>query len=170
LLHVLTYFFNLTLTEGSLPTQWKLTDCFFHIQKYVLGPLLFVIYIDGMIKHCNFNGSVNGIFLYADDSKLFNNPIDLQTNLNKLSSSWLELYQLALAPNKCEHMAINRKCTKVANQYFLNSIAISNVSMVRDLGIFVSCDLTWRNHFSYIVSKASVFSYCILHRFSSKNV
>jgi len=55
-------------------------------QGSVLGPLLFVIYINGMIKHCNLNGSVNGISLYADDTKLFsNNPIDSQTNLNKLS-------------------------------------------------------------------------------------
>jgi len=117
-------------------------------QRSVLGPLLFVIYVDEMIKHYNLNGLVNGILLHADDTKLFsNNPTDLQINLNKLSS-WLELYQLALASNKCEHMAINRNCNKAANHYFLNSIAISNVCMMRDLGIFVSCDLTWPYHIS----------------------
>jgi len=90
------------------------------------------------------------VSVYADDTKIFsNNRTDLQINLNKLSS-WLELYQLHLAPNKCKHMAINQKCNKAANQYFFNLITISNVNMVRDLGIFVSCDLTWRNHISYI--------------------
>jgi len=53
--------------------------------------------------------------------------------------------------------------------FWFIKIAISNVSTGERFGIFVSCDLTWRYHTSYFVSKASV-CYHILHSFSSKNV
>ena len=44
------------------------------------------------------------------------------------------------------------------------------VNYVQDLGVYVSNDMKWSKHISYVRSKASATAYQILHSFSSKNV
>ena len=76
-------------------------------QGSILGPLLFVAYIDEGVKISNLHGTSNGMYLYADDAKLFSNNIDnLQSALNRLSA-WLCSRQLNLGPAKCEHLHIS---------------------------------------------------------------
>ena len=53
-------------------------------QGNILGPLLFVAYIDEGVKISNLHGTSNGMYLYADDAKLFSNNIDnLQSGVTK---------------------------------------------------------------------------------------
>ena len=76
------------------------------LQGSVLDTLLFVIYIDGIMHRCKFNEPFSGIYLYADDMKLFSYRVDeLQTNLDA-AVAWLQLHQLVLAFNKCKHLNI----------------------------------------------------------------
>ena len=55
-------------------------------QGSVLEPLLFVIYIDGpakLVKECTFADESSGLYLYADDAKLFSSCLsDLQNALD----------------------------------------------------------------------------------------
>ena len=68
-------------------------------QGSVLGPLLFVIYIDDIVNLVRTSSSANtsDVFLYADDAKLFShNAAQLQCDLDNLAS-WLlncQLYHL----------------------------------------------------------------------------
>ena len=36
----------------------------------ILGPVLFIIYINDLVEHCDFGSD---IFLFADDAKIFSN-------------------------------------------------------------------------------------------------
>ena len=71
-------------------------------QGSVLGPVLFIIYINTMVEiDC-----VSDIYLYADDTKIFheiNSPADkeeLQKDINKLYD-WTKESLLHFHPQKC---------------------------------------------------------------------
>ena len=71
-----------------------------------------------LLKLPFFSGLVCGIFLYADDAKLFsNNPSQLQHALDCFSS-WICDYQLCLAPAKCAHLAFSRFVTNCIQNVF----------------------------------------------------
>ena len=76
-------------------------------QGSVLGPLLFVVYIDDLGNAASLTRTTgNGIYLFADDAKLFSDvPRELQTALDSIKA-WVNDRQLSLAPSKCEHLTI----------------------------------------------------------------
>ena len=78
-------------------------------QGSVLGPLLFVIYIDNLVEICEPSNIRGDLHLYADDAKVYScKAQELQNSLNYIIS-WLATHQLTLAPTKCEHLSIKRK-------------------------------------------------------------
>ena len=90
------------------------------------------------------------IFLYADDAKLFsNNAFSLQQGLDKFTD-WLQLHQLDLAVAKCEHLCIF--CIHCCNSFFAGSLGLNvkTVSVVKDLGIYISNNHKWSYHISHI--------------------
>ena len=72
--------------------------------------------------------------------------------------------------SKCKHICLSNKPEKQLNEYLLNSSTIPNVSIVKDLGITISCDLKWSSHLSSLKSAASLCAYQILHAFSTRSV
>ena len=79
------------------------------------------------------------MFLYADDAKLFsNNAFSLQQGLDKFTS-WLQLHLLDRAVAKCEHLCISR--IHCSNSFFAGLLNIKTVSVVKDLGVYISDNL-----------------------------
>ena len=141
-------------------------------QGSVLGPLLFVVYIDDLVNAASLTRtSAKGIYLFADNAKLFSDvPRELQTALDSINA-WVNDRQLSLAPSKCEHLTVACKHKSPANNIFnVGFHNIKSVSVVKDLGTHVSDNLKWSCHVSYIYNVASMCAFQVLHSFSSKNI
>ena len=140
-------------------------------QGSVLGPLLFIIFINDIILQLQSNRNVT-IALFADDTKFFsNNPDDLQTCLNSFQTT-IEHYQLKLAPQKCFVLPIAKKndTTPQLHTFHINSSPLSLESSTKDLGVIIHTELKWENHVKKISRQSTILSYQILKSFKTKNI
>ena len=130
-------------------------------QGSVLGPLLFVLYINDLP-----NGLRSTAKLFADDTKLFNRsdttngPIDLQRDLDELQD-WSARWLLKFHPQKC---CVVRIGNGPENDYFMQEkrenediqpIKLNVSSAEKDLGIVIDSKLTFKNHVLQSCAKAN---------------
>lgn len=122
-------------------------------QGSVLGPLLFVIFIND-IDHC----VSSKLLKFADDAKLFRvvsarNDVDkLRGDLKNLfswSEDWLMLFNL----DKCKVLHFGKNNGKC--QYTLGGKILEEVQEERDLGIIVSVGLKVSSQCSNVVKTAN---------------
>ena len=105
----------------------------------------------------------------TNNSKLFSfDSTDLQQTLISVKS-WMESYQLSLAPAKCQHLPTihHHVADNASSQYYIGNPKISSLSAVRDLGVLF---LVWGQRVCSTVSKPFVHLQQILHCYSSNNV
>ena len=120
-------------------------------QGSILGPLLFLIYINDLPEHII--SSV--LFLFADDTKClktittFNDSSELQKDLNLLHG-W------SIDTNLCNLVKTFFMSFKphFSTTYSIGSAIISKVYTHKDLGIVISSDLNWEHHYNSILAKA----------------
>ena len=125
-------------------------------QGSILGPMLFLLYIDD-ITECISDGS--SIYLFADDAKVYR-PINsifdcilLQADLSSLEK-WSEVWKLNFNASKCKIMSV---CRTYVHKYLyhLNGIILDRISEFNDLGIIVSSDLSFNSHIRNKIAKGS---------------
>ena len=127
-------------------------------QGSILGPLLFIVYANDLPDYA-INGST--LALFADDSKLYRTMVSdlslviLQHDLDSLfkwSMDWHMTFNVA----KCKTLHFSKKKFPTdQSQYHLGGQPLERVSVIKDLGVSVSCDLKWGRHIAEIVSKSS---------------
>ena len=89
------------------------------LQGTVLGPLIFLIYINDITKHVSSRSSLR---LFADDCLLYRNitaeedSIQLQHDLNQLST-WASKWQLRFNVAKCTIMCFTRSLSPLVFNY-----------------------------------------------------
>ena len=108
-------------------------------QESVLGPLLFIIYINDLD-----NGISSDISKVADDSKidriirLESDVKELQGDLDRLNE-WMVKWQMDFNIDKCKVMNIGRENPQ--NRYNINKVMLNRSECERDLGVQVISDL-----------------------------
>ena len=126
-------------------------------QGSVLGPLLFLIYINALTDGICFSS----LSLFADDTKIMKPIIsptcqqELQHDLNYLSS-WCSEWKLKLNLSKCAAMCvtISSRSRIAPASYNIQHQQISSTNKQKDLGVLSTSNLSWLDHFNIICSKA----------------
>jgi hypothetical protein len=140
-------------------------------QGSVLGPILFILYIDDI--SAVFSNSTVTYKLFADDCKLYstiNTDLDnlaLQSALDRLQQ-WSCDWQLTINVSKCHTLHLGRKNNH--NKYFLKGCLIDAPPVVTDLGVDIDLDLKYDGHINKIVGKAYSRVGMIFKGFASRSV
>jgi ribonuclease P/MRP protein subunit RPP40 len=151
----------------------RLNVCCCVPQGSVLGPLLFLVFINDIDSVCKNYSTL--LQLFADDAKLYS-CVDLQAHPNSLQLSldclcaWADQWQLTINISKCSVLHIAPKTNQASCNYFINGIQIPTDSSCVDLGVTVSEDLSFNNHVSNIVSKARHRTSTLLRGFVSRRL
>lgn len=127
-------------------------------QGSVLGPLLFLIYVNDL---CLSTFSLNSsLVLYADDTTLYKPIIDsadlvsFQSDINTIHD-WFCCNHLTANASKTKVMVISTKKDPFPNlNLLLNNQPIERVSSAKFLGIWITDRLSWNLHIENICSKA----------------
>jgi ribonuclease P/MRP protein subunit RPP40 len=141
-------------------------------QGSVLGPLLFIVFINNIDTVCC---GKTVLQLFADDAKLYSNInidnscLTLQQSLDSLVR-WAKEWQLSINISKCAVLSLTSKPQPVLYIYLINNIAISRRDSHVDLGITISSDLSFDTHINGIVSKVRQRVSTLLRGFLSRNL
>ena len=124
-------------------------------QGSILGPLLFILYVNDISNVSN----KCSLVLFADDTNIFftdNNASNLERlvceELQKFNS-WFAANKLSLNVGKTKYMVFNDK-----NPNFNISMdggCISRVDSMNFLGVFIDSHLSWSDHISHVKNQVS---------------
>ena len=128
-------------------------------QGSVLGPLLFLIYIDG-IGTIPLTAETLRV-LFADDLLLYK-PITHQSDFLAVQEditeveNWSTANYLTLNPLKCKYLIISRKTKPLLpdSALTLNGHTLDQVDAYKYLGILLNKSLSWATHVDEVCSKA----------------
>ena len=124
-------------------------------QGSVLGPLLFLIYINDMPL------TVESLLaLFADDSFLYraiiseSDAVILQNDLSKLES-WEDEWSMEFHPKKCKVLRITNKRKPIITSYSIHNEKLETVEKAKYLGVTITKNLSWKDHINSIAAKAT---------------
>ena len=141
-------------------------------QGSVLGPLLFITYINDIAALVSEGSKIN---MFADDIALYRiikSPLDymLQKDINAIASS-LHMKQLSLNKDKCCYLFISRKRSQLIQPPSLtvDSNPLKRVQSYKYLGVLITADLTWSTHLQVISTKTRKLLSMFYRRFYSNS-
>jgi hypothetical protein len=140
-------------------------------QGSVLGPLIFLILIGDIDK------DITHAFLssFADDTRVgksIDNEADVQLLQNDLQIvyQWCETNNMTLNADKFEHLPYNFYKKQNAKSCYKDNLGnqIDHSKTVKDLGVHMSADGTFKHHIGTTVTKAKQMCSWILRTFNTR--
>ena len=136
-------------------------------QGSVLGPLLFVIYINDLPETLS-----SDVFLFADDTKIFREIKSIQDSTAlqhdiDLLEQWTKKWLLDFNIKKCHVLTLGKlENVKHTQRYCLSGNELEHVFEEKDLGVTFDADLKFEDHISAKVLKANAIAGLIRRSFS----
>ena len=124
-------------------------------QGTVLGPLLFLIYINDLPSKVSSTAR-----LFADDCLLYRvissqeDAASLQEDLDRLQE-WESDWQMAFNPDKCEHIRITNKKKIVQSSYQIQGQVLKEITKAKYLGVTIDKTLSWNSHIDTVTKRAN---------------
>ncbi|MCP4487079.1 MAG: hypothetical protein GY820_07145 [Gammaproteobacteria bacterium] len=134
-------------------------------QGSVLGPILFLLFVNDLPDIVE-PGVI--IKLFADDLKIYA-PSSLVSCLHsslRTLESWTSLWQLKISVPKCLALPIG-SARRESVDFSLNSTVIDRVELCRDLGVVISNNMKFTDHYIAIVNKANKLVAMLFRSFRS---
>ena len=133
-------------------------------QGSTLGPLLFIIYVNDLLKSVQ-NGNFENIIMYADDTVLYATHTDPNMCIKNCQglldglSTWCQENKLTINTTKTKHMFVGRRKehTELASEtnVYVNEKALNNVSRYTYLGVDIDYTLSFDTMVDSIYMKAN---------------
>jgi Reverse transcriptase (RNA-dependent DNA polymerase) len=131
-------------------------------QGSVLGPLLFLIYINDLVK------ILPNVILFADDTALFRKHKffqllreQLQADIDLLDD-WLKANKLSLNVAKTKYIVFKppeKPLLPEAVYFTIRGVQLQKVSSIKYLGLVIDERLSWNEHIKHVSNKISKFIY-----------
>ncbi len=131
-------------------------------QGSVLGPILFVLYINDMPSCVE-----AAAYLFADDTKIYkeirghNDRACMQKDLDSLQQ-WSDKWLLKFHPNKCKAMSVSNKRNpdNINGEYHLydnngKEVKLEQSKGEKDIGVLVDDQLSFSKHIQQQINKAN---------------
>ena len=124
-------------------------------QGSVLGPLLFLIYINDLPDCVR-----SHVRLFADDTIVYrfiksrNDELTLQQDLKALEA-WEQLWLMEFHPKKCVLLPISKGKCSPPPDYHLHGHCLEKVDSAKYLGVTLSKDLKWKEHIESTTKSAN---------------
>ena len=127
-------------------------------QGSVLGPLLFLVYINDLVKSVNC-----GVKLFADDTVLYEIVTDQETSARVLNENlrqielWASQWLVKFNPDKTKLMNVSLKRNQTFENFpiYFSGSQLQVVTSHRHLGLEIRNDLKWSNHIDSLVNGIS---------------
>ena len=135
-------------------------------QGSVLGPLLFLIYINDIDQ-----GVTSMISKFADDTKVGrtildkNDIVDLQNDL-RLLGKWADKWQMKFNADKCKVIHFGGGTT---SEYVMDSQTLENIDEEKDLGVLIHKSLKSENQCQAAASRANRILGMLKRNITSRN-
>ena len=124
-------------------------------QGTVLGPLLFLVYINDLPSRVNSTAR-----LFADDCLLYrvikstDDHQILQQDLDHLQQ-WENEWQMSFNPEKCEVIRITNKRRIIDGSYTIHGHTLQFTDQAKYLGVTIDTKLSWGHHTNAMTKKAN---------------
>ena len=126
------------------------------LQSSILGPLLFLIYINDIVVEI-----YSSIRLFADDTSLYiivDNPQHAANLLNADLAKihvWASRWLVSFNPSKSESMTLSRKQNKHLHPPLnMAQLNINEVTSHKHLGLIFSDDGSWHEYIDHVMVKS----------------
>ena len=129
-------------------------------QGSILGPLLFIIYINDI---CNVSELLFTV-LYADDASVVIHGKDMSSIITILNhelyklSTWLKANKLSLNTDKTYFIIFHRariKLPDVESPIIMNNSLLSNIKTHKYLCVILDSKMSWTQHIAYVKNKVA---------------